>query len=146
MHLLIEERGLRFLLTGSGARKLRRGGVNLLGAGRAYWPCTRSFGRNYRISASCTPSTTGCCPSSIFSDEPEQGLAAYAGMYLQEEVAAEGLARNIPAFSRFLEVAALCNGTLLNYANIANDAQRISLTACGQENSQTKSTGRLEKL
>ena len=67
-------------------------------------------------------------------------------MYLQEEVAAEGLARNIPAFSRFLEVAALCNGTLLNYANIANDAQRISLTACGQVNSQTKSTGRLEKL
>jgi hypothetical protein len=64
-------------------------------------------------------------------------------MYLQEEVAAEGLARNIPAFSRFLEVAALCNGTLLNYAN---DAQRISLTPCGQENSQTKSTGRLEKL
>ncbi|MEC7417210.1 MAG: DUF4143 domain-containing protein [SAR324 cluster bacterium] len=44
-------------------------------------------------------------------------------MYLQEEVAAEGLARNIPAFSRFLEVAALYNGTLLNYANIANDAQ-----------------------
>ena len=44
-------------------------------------------------------------------------------MYLQEEVAAEGLARNIPALSRFLEVAALCNGTLLNYANIANDAQ-----------------------
>ncbi len=123
VHLLIEERGLRFLLTGSSSRKLRRGGVNLLG-GRARPLTLHPFVRKELPEFNLLHALNyGLLPSIHFSDEPEQDLAAYVGMYLQEEIAAEGLARNIPAFSRFLEVAALCNGTLLNYANIANDAQ-----------------------
>src|ERR1019366_4071960 len=50
-------------------------------------------------------------------------VAAYSGDYLRHEVAAEGLTRNIPAFSRFLEVAALCHGEIINYSNVSNDAQ-----------------------
>jgi predicted AAA+ superfamily ATPase len=50
-------------------------------------------------------------------------LEAYAGLYLQQEIMAEGVTRNIPAFSRFLRVAAFCNGTIVNFTNVANDAQ-----------------------
>jgi len=58
-----------------------------------------------------------------FSDDPQADLQAYAGAYLQEEIVAEGVTRNAPAFSRFLRVAALCNGTIVNFTNVANDAQ-----------------------
>lgn len=124
VHLLIEERGLRFLLTGSSARKLRRGGVNLLG-GRARIMRLHPFtfpelkGR-FDLSRAVNH---GLLPSIYLSDEPETDLKSYVGTYLQEEVAAGGLTRNIPAFSRFLEVAALCNGQKINYTNISNDAQ-----------------------
>ena len=50
-------------------------------------------------------------------------MQAYIGAYLKEEIASEGLTRNIPAFSRFLEVAALCNGQMINYSKMANDSQ-----------------------
>ena len=50
-------------------------------------------------------------------------MKAYAGTYLQQEIVAEGAARNIPAFSRFLGVAAFCNATIVNFTNVANDAQ-----------------------
>ena len=53
----------------------------------------------------------------------DEGLAAYIDTYLTEEIAAEGAARNISAFSRFLTTAALTNSRLLNYSNIASDAQ-----------------------
>ena len=124
VHLLIEERGIRFLLTGSSARKLRRGGVNLLG-GRArtmyMHPLTvGELGKHFDLLRGLH---RGFLPSIYFSDDPDADLAAYAGTYLQEEIAAEGAARNIPAFSRFLKVAALCSGTMINFTNIANDAQ-----------------------
>ena len=67
----------------------------------------------------------GLLPPIHFSDDPEQDLAAYTEMYLLEEIAAEELARSVPAFNRFLEVAALCNGMRLNYTNIANDAPQL---------------------
>ncbi|MGH7256025.1 MAG: ATP-binding protein, partial [Nitrospirales bacterium] len=54
---------------------------------------------------------------------PKADLEAYAGTYLQQEIVAEGATRNVPAFSRFLKVAALCNGTIINFTNVANDAQ-----------------------
>ena len=66
---------------------------------------------------------TGLLPSIYLSDDPEADLKAYAGDYLREEIAAEGLTRNVPAFSRFLEVAALCNATMINYSRISSDAQ-----------------------
>ena len=123
VHLLIEERGMRFLLTGSSARKLRRGGVNLLG-GRARSLTLHPFScrelNNFDLMRAWN---FGLLPPVYLSDEPLLELEDYAGSYLREEIAAEGLTRNIPAFSRFLEVAALCNGTILNYSKIASDAQ-----------------------
>jgi predicted AAA+ superfamily ATPase len=65
----------------------------------------------------------GLLPSIYFSDDPRADLQAYTGLYLQEEVVAEGAARNVPAFSRFLRVAALCNGTIVNFTKVASDAQ-----------------------
>ena len=65
----------------------------------------------------------GLLPSIYFSDDPRADLAAYAGTYLQEEVVAEGATRNVPAFSRFLRVAALSNATIVNFTNLASDAQ-----------------------
>lgn len=124
VHRLIEERGVHFLLTGSSARKLRRGGVNLLG-GRArtiyMHPLTAGeLGERFDLLRALH---RGLLPSIYFSDDPDADLAAYAGTYLQEEIIAEGATRNIPAFSRFLKVAALYNGTMINFTNIANDAQ-----------------------
>ena len=71
---------------------------------------------------------TGLLPSIYFSDAPDEDLESYIGTYLQEEIAAEALVRNIPAFSRFLTVSALSNGQIINYTNIANDAQVPSST------------------
>ncbi len=124
VHLLIEERGIHFLLTGSSARKLRRGGVNLLG-GRArtryFHPfVVQELKEEFELMRALN---RGLLPSIYFSDEPELDLKSYGGSYLKEEIAAEGLTRNIPAFSRFLQVAASCNGQLINYAGIASDAQ-----------------------
>lgn len=124
VHLLMEERGVRFLLTGSSARKLRRSGVNLLG-GRArtihLHPFTsRELGTRFDLARAVE---RGLLPPIYFSDDAQADLRAYVGSYLQEEIVAEGAARNVPAFSRFLKVAALCHGTIVNFTNVANDAQ-----------------------
>lgn len=124
VHRLIERRGVRFLLTGSSARKLRRGGVNLLG-GRArtkyLHPLTwAELGEHFDLARAIA---AGTLPSIYFSDDVAADLDAYTGSYLQQEVVAEGAARNVPAFSRFLKVAALCNGTTVNFTNVSNDAQ-----------------------
>jgi predicted AAA+ superfamily ATPase len=124
VHRLIETRRIRFLLTGSSARKLRRGGVNLLG-GRArtkyLHPLTyKELGEKFDLTRVVK---SGLLPSIYFSDNPKADLEAYAGSYLQEEIVAEGAVRNLPAFSRFLKVAALCNGQIVNFTNVSNDAQ-----------------------
>jgi predicted AAA+ superfamily ATPase len=124
VHRLIETRGIHFLLTGSSARKLRRGGVNLLG-GRArtkyLHPLTfHELGSHFDLNRVVE---RGTIPSIYFSDDPQSDLHAYSGSYLQQEIVAEGAVRNIPAFSRFLKVSALCNGTIVNFTNVANDAQ-----------------------
>lgn len=124
VHRLIEERGIRFLLTGSSARKLRRGGVNLLG-GRArtkyLHPLSyKELGVRFELSRAVK---RGLLPSIYFSEDPRADLQAYIGLYLQQEIVAEGLIRNIPAFSRFLRVAAFCNGKIVNFTNVSNDAQ-----------------------
>lgn len=124
VHRLIEDRGVRFLLTGSSARRLRRGGVNLLG-GRArtkyLHPLTwRELGGRFELARAAA---RGLLPSIYFSDDPRADLEAYAGQYLQQEIVAEGATRNVPAFSRFLTIAALSNGTIVNFTNVANDAQ-----------------------
>ncbi|MFH1664857.1 MAG: ATP-binding protein, partial [Candidatus Omnitrophota bacterium] len=124
VHRIIEKYGIHFLLTGSSARKLRRGGINLLG-GRARSKHLHPFVfRELKERFDLLKALNyGSLPSIWFSDSPEEDLKAYAGNYLKEEIAAEGLTRNVPAFSRFLEVAALCNGKMINFSNISNDAQ-----------------------
>ena len=62
-------------------------------------------------------------PGIYFSDDADADLRAYAGSYLQEEIVAEGATRNVPAFSRFIRIAALCNARIVNFTNVANDAQ-----------------------
>lgn len=124
VHRLIETRGVRFLLTGSSARTLRRGGVNLLG-GRArtryLHPLTfGELGDRFDLARAIG---RGLLPAIYFSDDARADLAAYAGTYLQQEIVAEGATRNVQAFSRFLRVAALANATVVNFTNIANDAQ-----------------------
>ena len=116
VHRLIEQRGTRFLLTGSSARKFRRGGVNLLG-GRArtkyLHPLTsRELGTHFDLDRFIA---RGGLPSIYFSDDPQADLGAYAGSYLQQEIVAEGATRNISAFSRFLKVAAYCKTTIIYF-------------------------------
>ena len=130
VHLMIEERGSRFLLTGSSARSLRRKGVNLLGgrAGRqTLHPLVRAELKN-RFSLG-RALEFGLLPSVWFSDDPEDGLRDYAGDYLREEIANEAIVRNLPAFSRFLDVAALAHGQQINFASLGNDAQVSPSTA-----------------
>ena len=124
VQLMIEERGVRFLLTGSSARSLRRKGVNLLGGrarSRTLHPFVRAeLGGRFDLARALQ---YGLLPSIYFSDAPREDLAAYAGDYLKEEVAAEAIVRNIGAFSRFLEVAAFAHGEMINFSNLASDAQ-----------------------
>lgn len=124
VHRLVETRGTRFVLTGSSARKLRRGGVNLLG-GRAVTRTLHPFiyrelGADFSLVRALD---RGLIPGIYFSEDHRDDLRAYAGNYLKEEIAAEALTRNVPAFSRFLEIAALCNGTMLNFSQVSSDAQ-----------------------
>ena len=130
VHLMIEEHGSHFLLTGSSARSLRRKGINLLGgrAGRqALHPLVRAeLNDRFRVDRALE---FGLLPSVWFSDDPEQGLRDYAGDYLREEISHEAIVRNLPAFSRFLDVAALAHGQQINFASLGNDAQVSPSTA-----------------
>ena len=121
VHWLMENKGLRFILCGSSARKLKRGHGNLLG-GRAVryelhplvFPEVSDFSLKKALNS-------GLIPRHYDSANPGRLIQSYVGDYLKEEIVAEALTRNIPAFSRFLEVAALSNGEVLNYTNIARE-------------------------
>ncbi len=121
VHWLIENRGISFLLTGSSARKLRRGHANLL-AGRAW--------RRTMVPLSCLEvdsidleqvMISGLLPPHYLSPQPLEDLRAYVADYLKEEIAAEALTQNIPMFSEFLRVAAITSSELINYVNIARE-------------------------
>ncbi len=123
VHLLIERNPmLRFVLTGSSARKLKRGGANLL-AGRA-----RVARLHPLVSAELDGDRLldrvnhGALPAFLDAAEPRQDLRDYVGTYLQEEIQAEGLTRSIGNFGRFLEVAGQTNGEQINFASVASDA------------------------
>lgn len=123
IHWLIENAKFRFILSGSSARKLRRGQVNLLG-GRAWrfelYPLvTRELKEKFDLNKALL---YGLLPSHYFSPDSEMDIKAYVHDYLKEEIQAEALTRNIPAFSRFLYSAALTNGMLLNYSNAARES------------------------
>ncbi len=132
IHLLIEKHSLRFLMTGSSARKLRRAGTNLLG-GRAsqfhLHPLTyHELGPRFDLIRALN---FGLLPSVYFSDQPRSNLRDYVGLYLDLEIQQEASIRDISSFSRFLSVAALCNGQIINYSSIASDAREKRKTVTG---------------
>jgi predicted AAA+ superfamily ATPase len=123
VHRLIEAKKLTFLLTGSSARKLRRGQANLL-AGRV-WE-TRMFPLIHREIPDFNLDRFlryGGLPAVYLSEYPEEELDAYVNTYLKEEIMAEGLIRRFPPFSRFLKTIALANGEMINFTKLANDCQ-----------------------
>lgn len=124
IHWLIENRGFRFILSGSSARKFRRGKVNLLG-GRAWrfelYPFVTRELKDFHLDKALL---SGLIPSHYLSpdSESEMDLKAYVHDYLKEEIQAEALTRNLPAFSIFMQSAAITNGMLLNYSNAARES------------------------
>lgn len=121
VHWLIENRGLRFILSGSSARKLKRGKANLLG-GRAWryvmLPLTSREIGDFKL---LEVLNKGLIPSHYLSRNYRKSLKAYIQDYLREEVFDEALTRNIPAFSRFFDSMGYSHGELTNYANIARE-------------------------
>lgn len=124
VHRLIEKQGLRFILSGSSARKLKRGGANLL-AGRAIktelFPFVTSELQDHNDPRKMI--TFGMLPLAILSKNPKEYLRTYTETYLQEEIKAEALTRNVGDFARFLEIAARQNGQITNLSNISRDAE-----------------------
>lgn len=123
VHRLIEKKKITFLLTGSSVRKLRRGRANLL-AGRVWeaglFPLTWREITDFNLERYLR---YGGLPAVYLSQYPDEELNAYVNTYLKEEIMAEGLIRKLPPFSRFLSVAALANGEIMNFSKLANDCQ-----------------------
>tara|TARA_B110000459_G_C16621365_1_gene501903 strand:- start:2773 stop:3921 length:1149 start_codon:yes stop_codon:yes gene_type:complete len=121
IHRLIEEKNLTFLLTGSSARKLYKQGQNLL-AGRA-WRAELFPFTYIEIPDFCLDDYLlyGGLPQVVTSNNKLEELDAYVSIYLKEEIQAEALVRKINSFSVFLRMAAITNGTMLNFAKISND-------------------------
>jgi uncharacterized protein len=124
VHSLIESKDKRrFVLTGSSARKLRRGGVNLLG-GRAVVRTLHPFMAGELGALDLVPALRrGLLPLVVAAEKPDDVLRAYASVYLDEEVRMEGWARNAGAFARFLEAVSFSHGSVLNIANVARESQ-----------------------
>ena len=131
VHWLIENRGAHFALCGSSARKVRRGAANLLG-GRAmryelHGLTASEIGSGFDLDRLLNH---GYLPRIYESNRPNRMLDAYIADYLKEEIAAEGIVRNLPTFSDFLDVAALSDSEIVNFSNIARE--------CGVSSHTTK--------
>ena len=128
-HRLIERHGLAFVLCGSSARKLKRGGANLLG-GRAWrfalhplaWPEVPGLDLLRVLNR-------GLVPQHYDAAQHRRALAGYVDDYLKEEVFAEGLTRNAATFARFFDALGFCHGQVLNFANVARDCGVDAKTA-----------------
>jgi uncharacterized protein len=121
VHGLIENKGLRFILCGSSARKLKRGKANLLG-GRAWrFELFPLVSDELEDPSLLKILNRGMIPSHYLENHYQKTLKAYIRDYLKEEVFDEGLTRNIPAFSRFFDAMGYSHGELTNYSNIARD-------------------------
>jgi len=132
VHQKIEAKRLRFALSGSSARKLRRSGVNLL-AGRAllrhlhpYVPS--ELGASFNLAEVLD---TGSLPIIRAADDPHATLTSYVQLYLREEIQAEAATRNLAGFARFLPIAGLFHGQVLNVASLARDAGVARTTVQG---------------
>lgn len=124
VHQCIEDQRIRFILTGSSARKLKRTGVDLL-AGRAGLSHVHPFmaselGNEFSLTNALK---VGLVPLVVASEEPTVTLAGYISLYLREEVMAEGLVRNIGNFSRFLEVISFSHGSILNISEVSRECE-----------------------
>ena len=121
VHRLIVERQLVFILCGSSARKLKRKGHNTLG-GRALpvylYPLVSAEIPDFDIDRAVN---YGTIPPHYLARNPWRLLAAYIDVYLKEEIKEEALVRNLDAFQRFLVVAALTDGEIINNNNIAQE-------------------------
>lgn len=121
VHWCLENTKTKFVLCGSSARKLKRGASNLLG-GRAWkyelFPLTTFEVKNTEL---LTILNHGLIPQHFLAAKPEKYLTSYLSDYINEEIHAEALVRNVPAFSRFLHALTLTHGQITNYANIASD-------------------------
>ncbi len=125
VHRLIEARRLRFVLTGSSARKLRRKGVNLL-AGRAVTRfmhplAVAELGAAFDLKRSLLVGHLPAAQTAPDLAKARDFLASYVTTYLREEIQQEGLTRNIGAFARFLEAASLSQGSLMNISSVARE-------------------------
>ena len=123
VHRLMEERKLKFALTGSSARKLRKSGVNLL-AGRAYrhfmYPFTpKELNHDFTLNQALR---YGTMPLIQEQEDKQSALNSYVQLYLKEEIKAEALVRNLSGFARFIPVLALYHGQTLNVSTTARDA------------------------
>lgn len=132
VHRQIEERGLRFALLGSSARKLKTAGTNLL-AGRAvrksmYPLVPRELGADFNLDDVLM---YGSLPVVWTADSRREVLESYTQLYLREEIRAEAVVRNLPGFVRFLPIAALLHGQAVNVAGIARDAGVARTTVAG---------------
>ena len=123
VHRLVQSKNITFLLTGSSARKLKHGGANLL-AGRArearLFPLTSREIAEFDLMRLLN---RGGLPAIYDSDDPEEDLISYISTYLQEEIKAEAVARNVTAFAEFLDLIAISNGQEVNYEGFASDLQ-----------------------
>ena len=124
VHRLIESSNRRFILTGSSARKIKAKGVNLLG-GRAGKKLLHPFvpeelKKDFNLDQALR---YGLLPIVWFSPDRSDKLKDYTETYLTEEIKAEALVRNLPAFVRFLEVAGLYHGQVVNKSSVARDSE-----------------------
>ena len=125
VHSRIESGGTRFAMTGSSARKLKREETNLL-AGRAFvynlFPLThRELGESFNLDSALMYGTLPGLLKFNSSEEKMSFLRAYALTYLKEEIWGEHIVRKLDPFRKFIEIAAQCNGEIINFANIARD-------------------------
>ena len=129
VHWLMVEKKLRFILSGSSARKLKRSGANTLG-GRAQprtlyplvWPEVTDFEIDKAVQ-------NGMIPRHYMASNATDRLEGYVNIYLKEEIQEEALVQDIEVFERFMEVAAISDGEMINYENIASDCGIAAKTA-----------------
>jgi len=134
VHWLIENRGLRFILCGSSPRKLKRSHGNLLGGRAVRYELFPLICKEIPDFSLFKALNNGLLPRHYLHKSPRKLLEAYVGDYLEEEIAAEAVTRNIPAFNRFLEVAAISNGEMVNFNNIASECGVSAPTVKGYFN------------